>query len=327
MTTAIPLDFMIGATRFATLITTHGIVTAIADLIVVLARFALTKETRHASHDRVPVRIALRGRVVRVPSQGRGASALDHVRRAVDAMDAHPTQIRQPSTVNRLMVDSRQQVATNQRKQMTMTTTRNIILSSLLITSVANAQPIELAVGAGYMQGAGDIGGGMPRIDDVSREGASADLALGASVTPNLTIGGYGTLSGYNTGPSVAPATNLVIGASLGAKADYHFDPTNQIDPWVSLGAGWRGLWLGNEDGNTEQRLQGIDLARAQVGIDFRLTPGFALSPYVGASATMFVAKGDQMNGGYDEIHGKTVNFAVAGGLLARFDMFGTRGR
>jgi len=169
------------------------------------------------------------------------------------------------------------------------------------------------------MQGVGDVGDGMASVDDVSRAGGGAELQIAYRMTPHLAIGAYGTLSGYNTGSRVAPTTDLVIGSTAGAKVDWHFRPTRAADPWFSLGAGWRGLWFGNDAG-TEQKLQGIDVARLQLGVDCRLTPNIALTPYVGASGTVFLAKGDAM-GGWDAIDGKALSFSFTGGLLGRFDI------
>lgn len=224
-----------------------------------------------------------------------------------------------------------------------MTTFHRLALLSLLPSATALAQPgadtsvttgapapisnaVEIAVGGGYMQGVGRVGDSTSNVEDLSRSGGGANLEVGYRLTPNLTLGAYGTLSGYQTGERVAPSTDLVIAATAGLKADWHFRPASAIDPWVGLGTGWRELWLGNDAG-TDQELRGIDLARVQAGLDYRLTSGVALTPYVGATATMFLAKEDAMTSGFDQIDNRKVNFSFTGGLMARFDMFGSRGR
>lgn len=192
------------------------------------------------------------------------------------------------------------------------------------VAPISNA--VEIAVGGGYMQGVGDIADGMSSLQDLSKSGGGAELQVGWRLTPHITLGGYATLAGYDTGKSVAATTDTVVGATLGMKADYHFLPANRIDPWISVGQGWRGLWMGN-DKETEQYLTGFDVARLQLGVDYRIAPSIALSPYVGASATVFVGKGTEMEDSYDELDDKKLNFSFTGGMMGRFDIGGTRGR
>jgi hypothetical protein len=176
------------------------------------------------------------------------------------------------------------------------------------------------------MQHVGDIGTGMASVDDLSRGGGGAELQVGYRISPQLSVGAYGTLSGYSTGPRVAATTDLVIGATGGVFAGWHFRPATAIDPWVSVGTGWRGMWLGNDQA-TEAKLQGIELTRVQAGVDYRLTPSIAITPYVGASASMFIARGDMTDGSYTELANKELNWSFTGGVMGRFDLFGSRGR
>ena len=226
--------------------------------------------------------------------------------------------------------------ATNTNKEFTMTSLKTMLSALVLISSstafaesvthevapIRNA--LEIAVGGAYMQNAGDIGDGM-NAHGLSRAGGGAEVQIGYRLTPNLTVGGYGTLSSFTTGRDVAPTTDLVIGSNIGAKADWHFRPSTSVDPWISVGVGWRGLWLGNDAG-TETKLQGMDLARVQLGVDYRFTDSFALTPYLGVAASTFFQKADMTTDGYEGISGKGVNWSFTGGLLARFDVLGTRG-
>lgn len=183
--------------------------------------------------------------------------------------------------------------------------------------AISNA--LEIAIGGGYMRSAGDIGRGMASVDELTEDGGGAELSVGYRMTPNLAIGMYGTLSGYDVGDKAAPTTDLAIGATLGVKADWHFRPTMTIDPWVSIGAGWRGLWLGN-DAETERALHGIEMTRVQLGVDYRISPTFALAPYMGASAAMFLAEDTMATSGYDKISSNEINWSFTAGLLGRFD-------
>jgi hypothetical protein len=254
----------------------------------------------------------------------------------LDALDAYPTRIPQRSTKPGPKVNF-----------MTNTNTTLALLSSftgafLLLGTAASAEPVgqarvtkdttaaisnafEIAIGGGYTHGLGDIGAGMDSVEDLSSNGGGMNLEVGYRATPHLTLGMYASLSGYDAGSQVAAGTDMVVGANAGLKADWHFNPSGAvIDPWISLGAGYRGLWLGNENA-TEQKLQGVDLARLQVGVDFRLTRDIAITPYVAISAGAYLAKADAMTRGYEEIQDRKLNGQFSGGVMGRFDMFGSR--
>ncbi|MGN6105249.1 MAG: hypothetical protein ACTHU0_09115 [Kofleriaceae bacterium] len=181
----------------------------------------------------------------------------------------------------------------------------------------------EIAIGGGYTQGGGDIGQGMATFDDLAGAGGGGEIQLGYRIIPNLTVGLYGTFSTYAKGDAVAEDTS-VFGASAGVQAAWHFRPASSIDPWVSLGTGWRGLWMSPDSGKTSA-LQGLELARLQVGADYRITPNIAISPVVGASVSMFLASDSPMTEDYDEINDKKVNFQGFAGLVGRFDLGGRR--
>jgi hypothetical protein len=113
---------------------------------------------------------------------------------------------------------------------------------------------------------------------------------------------------------------NDVVGASVGLKSDLHLRPTRNIDPWISAGGGMRYLWIDQNNTRTTT-LRGLDLARVQLGIDYRINPRFAISPYVGATATMYLDKNDSMTSGYQDLDDKQISWSFNSGLLGRFDL------
>ena len=211
---------------------------------------------------------------------------------------------------------------------------------SLLVPAVALAQPeqtestgfdrdvaaakhaFEVSVGAGYAQGAGDTGGDMAALDELTGPGGAIEVGLGYRVIPNLTLGAYGTLSTFDNGDALDNDTNA-IGASAGVQAAWHFRPDRSVDPWIRLGTGWKGLWLDPERGKTTS-LQGLELAQFQVGVDYRITPEIAISPVVGGSLGMFVSQDTPMTDDYTEIADKQVNFTGFAGIAGTFD-FGAK--
>ena len=181
----------------------------------------------------------------------------------------------------------------------------------------------EISVGTGYSQGGGKLGGGLRNLEDVSGPGAAVELDLGYRIIPELSVGAYGTFSKYQHGDTIDSDTD-VLGATAGVQAAWHIRPDRSIDPWVSLGAGWKGLWLNPNQGKVTS-LQGFDLARLQLGVDYRLSEDIAITPVVGGSLGLFVSQDSPMTTDYTEIQDKKVNFTGFAGLSGRFDLGGKR--
>jgi hypothetical protein len=199
-----------------------------------------------------------------------------------------------------------------------------------LDTSGAIDQPVaaphnalELSVAAGYSQGGGSLGGGMADLEDVAGAGGAVDVGVGYRITPNLALGVYGALSTYANGDAIADSDRLVR-ASAGVQAAWHFRPDRSVDPFVSLGGGWQGLWIDRDQDKTTS-LQGLELARIQVGVDYRLSEDVAIAPVVGGSLGMFVSEDSPMTEDNTEISDKKVSFTGFAGLAGRFDLGGHR--
>jgi hypothetical protein len=213
---------------------------------------------------------------------------------------------------------------------------------SLLVPAIASAQPeptdtgsgfdhpvapvsnaVEIGVTGGYTQGGGKLGGNLGSLEDTAGAGATAEIDLGYRIIPELSVGLYGTFAGYQRGDHLV-GDNNVFGASAGVQAAWHFRPDRSVDPWVKLGTGWQGLWLDPSNAKTTS-LQGFELARLQVGADYRLTRDIAISPVIGGSATLFVSEDSPMTTDYTEIHDKKVNVSGFAGIAGRFDIGGGR--
>ena len=180
----------------------------------------------------------------------------------------------------------------------------------------------EIGLGFGYSQGVGDIGGNSPTLTDLTHGGGEVQLSLGYRINPNWLVGIYGTGGKYSLG-NLTPSDSDVWSATAGVQANYHVLPGAAWDPWVGLGASWRGHWI-SKPGATDSR-HGLDLARLQVGVDYRVSPEFSVSPYVGASATVFLTQSLSQQNGFSNVPDPSVNFFFAGGLMGRFDILGSR--
>jgi hypothetical protein len=179
---------------------------------------------------------------------------------------------------------------------------------------------LEIGIGAGYSQGFGNIGPDSPTLTDLTHGGGEVTLSVGYRINPNFLVGIYGSGGMFTTG-NLTSGADSIWSATGGVQANYHFLPTAQWDPWVGLGAGWRGHWI-SKPGGTHSR-HGLDLARLQVGLDYRVSPEFAISPYVGAALTSFLTQELAAQQVFTNVRDPNVNVFVVGGVMGRFDLFG----
>jgi hypothetical protein len=186
--------------------------------------------------------------------------------------------------------------------------------------AVSNA--LELGVGAGYAQGVGDIAKGRPNtVQDFSGPGGAVEIDVGYRFSPNFMLGVYGTGAQYARGDALVDGT-AVRSATAGVQANWHFRPGYTVDPWIGLATGWRGLWMTPDTGKTTT-LHGLELARLQVGADYRLTPEVAISPVLGADMSTYLTENNPSLSGFTNITDPRVNFGFFAGIMGRFDVLG----
>lgn len=177
---------------------------------------------------------------------------------------------------------------------------------------------LEIAVAISGAQTVGDIGGGMDASDVIGSAG-QFDLEIGSRLTPHLTLAFYSNVQPF---ARVSTDTRVLYTGSAGAVAALHLRPTSAVDPWISLGSGVRGLLIENDDGYSIT--VGAELARVQLGTDFRLNEDFALGPVIGASASLYGAAKPPMQD-FAELSDKGINWTFTAGVAGRFNAFGTR--
>jgi hypothetical protein len=192
-------------------------------------------------------------------------------------------------------------------------------LSGALDRAVA-ATPtsLEVGVGLGYTQGVGGAGG-TGSLEDVTGSGGSLELAVAARLTPSFSLGLYGTFARFQHGDMIADGSR-VRAATAGVQATWHAREQRALDPWISVGTGWRGLWITPADGHASA-LHGVELLRVQLGIDYRFTERFAISPVIGVSSAAFMAERTAMTPGLAAVRDNRLNLYWFTGLSGRFDL------
>jgi hypothetical protein len=146
---------------------------------------------------------------------------------------------------------------------------------------------VEIGVGLGYAHAFGHPSTEAPRRVNMGVDGATLALELGWRASPPIEIGVYA--SGTQLGnAALVPGSADVYAATAGVKLAWHLRPDRGLDPWLGIGLGWSGYWQSFERGGVTA-LHGVDLARARVGVDYRVREDFALTPLVGVDVTRFV--------------------------------------
>jgi hypothetical protein len=87
----------------------------------------------------------------------------------------------------------------------------------------------------------------------------------------------------------------------------------HEWDPWVSLGTGWRGYWI--HANQNETSMHGWEIAKVELGVDYRIAPTVAISPVVGADLSTFFTESTPQSNGYQNLSSPSVNTFV----FARF--------
>ena len=174
---------------------------------------------------------------------------------------------------------------------------------------------LELSFGTGYTQGFGSLrrGVGLP---SVASAGVGFDLGVGYRINAHWAVLWTGEYEVFT-----AERSDVVDGITNTVGAQYHLAPTNKVDPWAELGAGYRYLWESNNYAPTV-RWHGFELVHLRVGIDFRMDPMTAIGPVIGADATIFQYE-DLPYYTTVHIHDTRPSTFVFAGLQGRFDIGG----
>jgi outer membrane protein OmpA-like peptidoglycan-associated protein len=180
----------------------------------------------------------------------------------------------------------------------------------------APSNAFELTLGTGYTQGFGNLqeGVGMP---SVATPGIGFDLGLGYRPVPEFSLQATGQYFELT-----AERAQAARGLTAGIAATGHLSPYSSLDPFITLGTGYRMLWETHTVG-PNLLTHGFELAKAQIGLDVRVSPDVAIAPVVGADLNLFLWQSGATSD--VSINNPRVNTFVFAGLQGRFDMGGDR--
>jgi len=191
------------------------------------------------------------------------------------------------------------------------------------VQMLAPKRAFEVGVNGGYGQALGQLGDYLPLRDAVINGGA-AGLSLGLRYSPHWSVEGTGQYQELMTGITQDGGHTTVRGVTMGIQGTYHFLPFRLVDPYASLGTGYRMTWI-VPPGAVADLVHGFELAKAVVGVDFRMSPSVAMGPMIGADVNVFVW--DNPSGGtrINELPGPRAATFLFAGLGGHFDLGGDR--
>jgi len=188
----------------------------------------------------------------------------------------------------------------------------------------APKRAFEIGVSGGYTQPFGEVHGGL-KIHDVASAGGVVGLALGYRFTPHWSLEGTGAYNQQVSGDLYDGKNTTIRGAAVGVQGTYHMRPYKMVDPYASLGTVYRMMWI-QPDSEADDMVHGFEIAKAILGVDFRVSPSIAMGPQIGADLNLFVWDNPQGGAAGNErfanVRPSTFLFAGLGG---RFDVGGDR--
>lgn len=180
---------------------------------------------------------------------------------------------------------------------------------------------IEIGLGLGATGGTGTVSDG-EALSDTARAGGALEIGLGYRFDPSFLFGVYASYGRFAAAPGVPDGAHVRT-VTAGLEGQWHFLPYSRLDPWIGVGAGYRGISI-VPDGRASTGLrEGVQVARLRLGVDWRVSRAVALGPVLGVDATVFVARRDV---GEDELlsideDDLALSTFVFGGLGGRFDL------
>lgn len=188
---------------------------------------------------------------------------------------------------------------------------------------LAPRRAFEIGVEGGYTQPFGELADNVA-IGDVADAGGAVGLNVGYRFTPRWALSLYGQFHESSVSSNIPNNGDVdVRGLSTGMMGTFHVRPYKVVDPYVSLGAGYRAFFIAQQRGLNET-IHGFQAVRGVVGVDFRVSEDVALGPLVGADLNVFVADAveNRSNSSIDSPRPSTFLFA---GLAGKFDIGGKR--
>jgi outer membrane protein W len=185
----------------------------------------------------------------------------------------------------------------------------------------APSNAFEIQLNTGYAQGFGPAvpaRGTTPGVS-LDRPGMGVGLGLAYRATPNSSVGLVGSYSMQDTAKGAQ-----LRGMAASIDATYHANPFQRLDPYLSIGTGYRMAWDSPNANVASSLTHGFELARAAVGVDVRINKDIAIAPTLGGDVNMFLWR-NAPGQSTQRIQNPRINAFLFAGVSGRFDLGGNR--
>jgi hypothetical protein len=168
----------------------------------------------------------------------------------------------------------------------------------------AHTMDLVFALRTGYSAALGSVSENAKMNDTFS--GQIPLLAeAGIRVTPNIVLGaivgfGFGGAAGaFKNGCSALRASCSASSFQIGLEGQYHFQPSDRLDPWLSYGLAYESNGVGGTVGGkyTGVSFGGFQFARLTAGVDYRFNRLFAIGPLLDFSFGQYSSEHDTAAG------------------------------
>ncbi len=185
--------------------------------------------------------------------------------------------------------------------------------------TAAARHAFEAVLDVAYVQPTGGVSDGHS-IQEAVGGGVQLGLGLGYRFAPLWSLDLHGDF--HDSQGRGLGTTGDTRGMAIVVGPTFHVLPYEFIDPYVSLGTGYR-LLIEQRDEN-RPTTTGLDLLRIQLGLDVRMSSSVGLSLYIAGDVATFLWSSSESSFGALS-GGPKLNAFFSGGAQARFDIGGTR--
>ncbi len=175
----------------------------------------------------------------------------------------------------------------------------------------------QMAIRTGYSIPLGNAASGL-KMSDAFGGQVPVVLDIGGKVIPNLFVGGYLGLGFGGCGALVQSNTGCLSDSlTIGAEIMYSILPDSRFNPWLGYGIGLAASAIATN--NESIGLGGVDFGHFMGGLDFRLTRGFGIGPFVDFGLGQYSSVNETVN------NGPTVDGTVNGKALHEWLLLGAK--
>lgn len=181
----------------------------------------------------------------------------------------------------------------------------------------------ELGVSASFTQPFGEVQSGLG-IGSLVDFGGAVEIQLGYRIDPHVSVE---TALAFHesSGEDRLGVGNAMHGTTATLALLYHFLPHGLVDPYVSVGTGYRVLVASLRGADNDVTYHGPQVGRVIAGLGFRTSHDAELGPFVGADVNAFLWRAAQSVGTHARIDGASACTFVYAGFGVRFDVGGRR--